>query len=88
MVSFTATTLVTPTASVAGMSDSDAQTPGIFTKWMQEDLENKNLAVDEDRGNTNCKLAELLISVALHSSMLHELPELADSKLVSSTEQL
>ena len=61
------------------MSDSDAQTPVIFTKRMQKDLENRILAVDEDRGNINRKFAELLTSVALDSVMPHALPELNDS---------
>jgi len=64
-------THVTPTASVAptaGTSDSDAQTPVTFIKRMQKDLANKISSVDEDRGNTNRKLAELLTSVALDSA--------------------
>lgn len=81
-------TLVTPTASVAGMSDSDAQTPVIFTKRMQKDLENRILAVDEDRGNINRKFAELLTSAALDSAMPHGLPELNDSKLASHHKRL
>ncbi len=76
-------TSVTPTASVAGMSDSDAQTATAFTKQTQRDLENKMSSVDQDRGKTDRKLAELLISVALDSALLFGLPELIDSKLAS-----
>ena len=41
--------LVTPTASVAGTSDSDAQTPVTFTTQMQKELTDKFLSVEEDR---------------------------------------
>lgn len=70
------------------MSDSDAQTPVIFTKRMQKGLENRILAVDEDRGNINRKFAELLTSVALDAVMPHALAELNDSKLASHHKRL
>jgi hypothetical protein len=60
-------TVVTPIASVAGTSDSDAYTAIAFPKHMQKDLENKMSFVDEDRGKTGRKLAEILTSVALDS---------------------
>ena len=72
-------TIVTLTASAAGMSHSDAQTAPAFTKQTQRDLENKMSSVNEDRGNTDRKLAELLISAALDSALLLGLPELKDS---------
>ncbi len=81
-------TSVTPTASVAGMSDSDAQTAVALNKQTQRYLENKMSSVDEDRGKTDRRLAKLLISVALDSVLLPGLPELIDSKLASHHKRL
>jgi len=81
-------TTVTLTASAAGMSHSDAQTATAFPKQTQRDLEKKMFSVDEDRGKTDRKLAELLISAALDSALLLGLPELKDSQLTSHNKRL
>ena len=87
--------LASPTASVAptaGTSDSDAQTPVIFTKQMQQELTDKFLSTDEfeDRRTLklNRKLTELHTSITADSVMLRGLPGLIDSKLTSHHQSL
>ncbi len=81
--------LATPTASVAptaGTSDSDAQTPVIFTVQVQKELTAKFKSLEEERNTINRKLTEMHTSVAADSLVLHGLPDLIDKNNLPSPE--
>ncbi len=83
--------LATPAASVAptaGTSDSDAQTPVIFTVQMHKELTAKFKFLEEERNAINRKLTEMHTSVAADSLVLHGLPDLIDKKLTSHHQSL
>ncbi len=83
--------LATPTASVAptaGTSDSDAQTPVIFTVQMHKELTAKFKSLEEERNAINRKLTEMHTSVAADSLVLHGLPDLIGKKVTSHHQSL